>query len=149
MNLKMMSAMCVQFYPSLIGLLVSSWMIQGWELLSQFPPFRYFPKFSASWIHALSIECHVYIWHVSPQLSCGDTCQIWMWLEEFSRYFRKIENYTYGEINERSLSNPHPWPSHPYMIMSDYWRNEILIVLFLSQMLDQLQKLWSMINSWA
>ena len=23
-------------------------------------------------------------------------------------YFCKIENFTYGEINERSFSNPHP-----------------------------------------
>ena len=44
-------------------------------------PFRYFPDFSALWIHSLAIEYHVYIWQVSPQLSCGDTCQIWMWLK--------------------------------------------------------------------
>ena len=24
-------------------------------------------------------------------------------------YFCKIENFAYGEINERSFSNPHPW----------------------------------------
>ena len=26
----------------------------------------------------LAIEYHIYIWQVSLQLSCGDTCQIWM-----------------------------------------------------------------------
>ena len=29
----------------------------------------------------LTIEYHVYICQVPPQLSCGDTCQIWMWSE--------------------------------------------------------------------
>ena len=48
----------------------------GWGLLSQFPPFRYFPKFSTSSKHTLTIDYHVYIWQVSPQLSCGGTCLI-------------------------------------------------------------------------
>ena len=57
--------------------------------------------------HKLAIEYRVYIWQVS-QLSCGDTCQIWMWFKESNRYFYKIENFAYGEINKRSFSNPHP-----------------------------------------
>ena len=51
--------------------------VLGWGLLSQFPPFRYFPNFSALLKQTLGIEYHVYIWQVSPQLSCGDTWQIW------------------------------------------------------------------------
>ena len=31
-----------------------------------------------------------------------------MWFMESNRYFCKIENFAYGEINERSFSNPHP-----------------------------------------
>ena len=54
------------------------------------------------------MKYHVNIWQVSPQLSCGDTCQIWMWFREFNRYFCKIENFAYGEISERSFSNPTP-----------------------------------------
>ena len=83
--------------------------VQGWGLLSQFSPFRYFPKFSALSKHTLTVRYRVYIWQVSPQLSCGDTCQIWMWFEESNMYFCEIENFAYGEINERSFSNPHPW----------------------------------------
>ena len=49
---------------------------QGWGLLSQLPPFRYFPNFGVLSKHTLSIEDHVYIWQVSPQISCGGTCQI-------------------------------------------------------------------------
>ena len=80
---------------------------QGWGLLSQFPPFRYIPNFSALPKYMLAIEYHVHIWQVSPQLSCGDICQIWMWYKESNRYFGWIENLAYGEISERSFSNPH------------------------------------------
>ena len=48
----------------------------GGGLLSQFPPFRYFPIFSTPSSHTLAIKYHVYIWQVSPQLSFGGTCQI-------------------------------------------------------------------------
>ena len=43
----------------------SLWPIldQGWGLLSQLTPFRYFPNLSALLKRWLSIEFHVYIWH--------------------------------------------------------------------------------------
>ena len=67
-----------------------------------------FSNFSALSNHTLAIEYHVYIWQVSPQLSCGDTCQIWMWFEESNIYFCQVKNFAYEEINERSFSNPTP-----------------------------------------
>ena len=82
---------------------------QGWGLLSRFPPFRYFPIFSTSPKYMLVIGYHAHIWQVLPQISCGDTCQIWMWFKECKRYLCKIENFAYGEIDERSFNNPHPW----------------------------------------
>ena len=39
----------------------------------------------------LAIQYHNYIWHVWPQLSCGDTCQTWI----------DFEYFAHGEINER------------------------------------------------
>ena len=81
----------------------------GWGLLSQFPPFRYFSNSSALSKQTLAFEYRIYIWQVSPQLNCGDTCQIWMWFKESNMYFWHTENFAYGEINERSFSNPHPW----------------------------------------
>ena len=96
--------------------------------LSQFPPFRYFPNFSELWNHTLAIEYHVYIWQVSPQLSCG-TCQIWMWLKEFNMYFCKIENFAHGEINEWSFRKTppqlcmicqHKWPLCRHCINCDF-----------------------------
>ena len=56
----------------------------------------------------LAIEYYVHIWQVLPQLSCGGTCHIWMWFKECNWYFCEIENFAYGEIDERSFSNPHP-----------------------------------------
>ena len=58
-----------------------------WELQSRFTPFRYFPNFSALLKHSLPI------WQVSPQLSCEDTSQIWMGLNESNNYCCKIENF--------------------------------------------------------
>ena len=33
---------------------------------------------------------------------------MWKWFEEFNRYFCHVENFAYGEINERSFNNPTP-----------------------------------------
>ena len=79
----------------------------GW--LSRFPPFRYFPNFSTSSKCMLGIKYNVHIWRVSPQLSCGNTCKIWIRFKECNRYFCKIKIFAYGEIDEQSFSNPHPW----------------------------------------
>ena len=38
-----------------------------------------------------------------------NTCQIWMWFNDSNSYFCTIENFAYGEINEQSFGNPHPW----------------------------------------
>ena len=105
--------------------LTRKYVKQGWGLLSQFSPFRYFPYFPLLSKQTLAIEYHVYIWQVLPQLSCGDTCQIWMWFRESNKYFRNIENFAYGEISERSFSNPHPRAitrtAYRHTIRSRYW----------------------------
>ena len=67
-----------------------------------------FFEFSALLKYTLTMANQIHICQVLAQLSCGDTCQIWMWFSESNSYFSKIENYTYGEINEWSFSNPHP-----------------------------------------
>ena len=112
-----------------VGISTVAAAVLGWGLLSQFPPFRYFPKFSSLSKHTLTVEYRVYIRQVSPQLSCGDTCQIWMSFKESNMYFCKIENFAYGEINERSFCNPHPWcpqvPGHQqalqWLFIDDHW----------------------------
>ena len=112
------------------GVKFSNWStVLRWGLLSQFPPFRNFPNFSALSKHTSDIECHVYILQMSPWLSCGDTCHIRMWFKESNRYFCKIEKFAYGEINERNFSNPHPWygitANLPHIHHSQYERYHI------------------------
>ena len=96
----------------------------GVGLLSQFPPFRYFPNFSESQKHTLAIEYRVHIWQVSPQLRCGGTCQIWMWLKWSNRCIYKIEYSAYGEIKERSFNNPHPWTIESSYLLQMYFNLE-------------------------
>ena len=104
-----LSCLIVVRHRSILPILIGfNWLVLGWGLLSQFPPFRYFPNFSALSKQTLAIEYHVYIWQVSPQLSWGDICQILMWFEKSYMYFCHIENFAYGENNERSFSNPQP-----------------------------------------
>ena len=56
--------------------MVTQFRHQGWGLLSEYPPCRYFDNFSVFSKHKLAIEYHVYTWQVSPQLSCGGTYEI-------------------------------------------------------------------------
>ena len=73
--------------------------------------FPVFPNCKKCW---LSIEYHVHIWQVSPQLRCSDNCQIWLWFKDPNRYFNKIENFHNGEVNKWSFINPQNWDSsHP------------------------------------
>ena len=45
---------------------------------------------------------------MSPQLSCGDICQIWTRFKDSNICFYKIENFSNGEINELGFSKPNP-----------------------------------------
>ena len=88
--------------------------------------FRYFPHISSFLQHTLAIEYHVYIWQVSPQPPsiCGETCKIWF--KESNRYFCMIENFAYGEINERSFSNPPPLGWHEFPSLIPSWRRHVM-----------------------
>ena len=79
---------------------------QGWGALNQFPLLRYVTNILALWKRTSTIEYLVYIWQVLLQLSCGDTCQIWIRFEESFMHFCHIENFSYGEINKQNFSNP-------------------------------------------
>ena len=43
-----------------------------------------------------------------------------MWCKWSNRYFDRIENFAYGEINEQSFSNPHPWPLAISSLAAEY-----------------------------
>ena len=106
-NRSLLVTHCVFNLPACSYQNLPSAALQGWGLI-RFPLFRYFPNFSTSPKYMLAIEYHVHIWQVLPQLRCGNTCQICMWLKVCSRYFCDFENFAYGEIDERSFSNPRP-----------------------------------------
>ena len=62
-----------------------------------------------------------HIRQVSPQLSCGDSSKIWMWFKESNPYICKIENFAYGEIQERGFSNPTPVLCYPGYRFGHKW----------------------------
>ena len=52
---------------------------------------------------------HNHIWQVSPQLSCGDTCQIWVWYFIDNVCFESAENLgKKKQTEEIGLANPTP-----------------------------------------
>ena len=79
-------------------------------LRSQFPPFRYFPNFSPLPKQNSDVKYRVYIWQVSSQLSCDDTCQIWMWFEESNMYFARSKILLTEKLTNGALvtSTPNP-----------------------------------------
>ena len=108
---------CVLYHIDVTFLLLNKGKpdrFNGWGLLSFFFRSVIFPIFSSSSKHTLTVKNRVYVWRVSPQLSCGDTCQIWMWFEQNDIHFCKIENFAYWKVNERSFSNPHPMAADQY-----------------------------------
>ena len=83
----------------------------------------FFPKFSALSKHTLDIGYHVYIWQVSPQLSCGGTCLIWKWFNEYNRYFCQIEILLTAKLTNGALITPTP------DTYSKYRKPKMLIIL--------------------
>ena len=51
---------------------------------------------------------HIHIWQVSPQLSCGDTCQVWMLHLITNVSFDNVERFRSQRNGGNWLSNPHP-----------------------------------------
>ena len=74
-------------------------------LFSQYISFCHFSDLSSLSRHWISIEHSLFIWHVSPQLSCGDTCQIWMWFKYLTSHFIRSKS----SLAERNFSKPHSW----------------------------------------
>ena len=76
---------------------VNSLWYLGCGLLNHSPPFRYFPKYWISHLYLTDVAAAQLRWHPS-----NTNVMQWIW------QFCKIEYFAYGEINERSFSNPHP-----------------------------------------
>ena len=111
------------------------WHRLGWGLLSQLSPFRYFPNFSELSKYWLPMECHIHTWQMSPQLSCGDICQIWMWFKNSNICICKKEKFLNGEINgvlvipthdqlPEDIWIEHVWLSFWHMHTTEYWSSQ-------------------------
>ena len=95
-------------------------------LLSKFSPLSYFARFSGWSKYRSPTKHHIYIYQLSPQLSCGDTWQIWRWFKGYYVYFYKVKIYQTENYTKRSFSNPKPsWLliiSHPrYHLLIRPW----------------------------
>ena len=70
----------------------------------------YRSKFLYRFISPISIiygnTITIHIWQVSSQLSCGNTCPIWMWFKLSNRHFFKSELSPIREINDHTCYNP-------------------------------------------
>ena len=84
-------------------------VIRGWGLLKLhlwISPLWLF-KILQNWM--LDYLNHVHIWQLSPQLSCSDTCQIWMW------YVIVIPCFDKTKKNGRNNKNEGKWFCNPHI----------------------------------
>ena len=71
----------IEYIPKIYVCCVPSYYLSGMGLLSQFPPFHYFPIFWNRQKNTLTIIHHVHIWQMSSLLSCSSTWQLWLWFD--------------------------------------------------------------------
>ena len=92
----------------------------------------------------LPIEYFAHIWQVSLQLSCGDTCQIWMSFKQSNRYICKVTNFHNREINKQNFSHSglgqyrdNIWKSH-YLNINIEEDFQNLILFFVTMQGDRI-----------
>ena len=83
-------------------------LVLGWGLLKLRSSISPYAKFSISQKYLLHSLNLFHIWQVSPQLSCGDTCQIWTWYSIAHMYFDDVENWENNGTEEMGLVTPTP-----------------------------------------
>ena len=110
-----MPSICGWWYWSVCSIIPMCYFSTGDGVTKPFFPFPYFPIFVGSSNDRLPIQYHVHICQMSPQLSCGDTWQIWMWIEESKLYVCSIKISRNGVTDHdqlRSFSDPHSSTLH-------------------------------------
>ena len=89
----------------------------GWGLLklrSSISPLAKFSILQKCLLHSLN---HIHIWQVSPQLSCGNTCQIWTSYSIANMYFGDVQILGKKRNGGNRLSNPHPRSGHLSLVI--------------------------------
>ena len=62
---------------------------------------------------------HIHIWQVSPLLSCADTCQIWLYIQQLSTILIILWNWKKKKKKKKNLTNTNNqnrenWLDHKY-----------------------------------
>ena len=84
----------------------------GWGLLSQFPPFHYFRNFQYYQNTRYLLKNTFIFDRCRRSLAAVASIKYKCEFKWSNKYFCKIENIAYEEINERSFSNHQPWWRH-------------------------------------
>ena len=105
----------------------------GWGLLNDFLSVPLSFLFFIIVQNQLPIEYHVHIWQLSPQLSCGDTWQIWMCFQRYKPYFCVNTLFHNGKFSERSFCNPAP--GRPYGATFKVRSGNVLVMRILGLLL--------------
>ena len=96
----------------------------GWGLLKLRSLISPWAKFSILQKYLLYSLNHIHIWQMSPQLSCGDTCQIWTRYSIVNVCFDNNGKYGKFRNGDNWLSNPHPcslWHCYDVCNIVLYW----------------------------
>ena len=72
----------------------SPWHLGYWSSVGQF----LLKHFFISQNYLLGSLNHIHMWQLSPQLSCGNNCQIWTWYSTTNMYLVMLENNGTEEI---------------------------------------------------
>ena len=72
--------------------------------VQNFKMIKWLSNFSTSLDYTLAIEYDVYIWQVSPRVSCGDTCQIWLCFKDQKATFARSNTLLTEKLKSEALT---------------------------------------------
>ena len=75
--------------------------------VQNFKMIKWLSNFSTSLEYTLAIEYDVYIWQVSPRVSCGDTCQIWLCFKDQKATFARSNTLLTEKLKSEALTQYH------------------------------------------
>ena len=87
------------------------WFFHGERLLDRFPQTVNFLSFSRLSKYCLPGKSRVHFCQVSVQLSCYDTCKIWLKVNGYTQYGFKNNNVSDDKMNAHGCIDPYPWYS--------------------------------------
>ena len=89
--------------------------------VQNFKMIKWLSNFSTSLDYTLAIEYDVYIWHVSPRVSCGDSCQIWLCFKDQKATFARSNTLLTEKLKSEALTLNVRGPSYLGLTRSISW----------------------------